>query len=134
MRLEAKLRKLPPLDRRKAKRTPLHHSLYLDYHRSDNNESGSARGEDLSPQGLCFASSSELPPNTPLDLTLRLSPYYGINKSVQACARVIHCEKKPPHIHYRVGAVFEPLSDPFRSEINAFLHWLKAEYSKAVCV
>ena len=94
MGLGVNLRKLPLFDRRKAKRIPLHDSLYLDYHRSGRNESDSARGKDVSARGICFACSSPIPRKTSLDLTLRLSPYYGINKSVQARARVVRCDKK----------------------------------------
>ena len=127
MGLEMEFRKFPPFDRRKTKRTPVHDGLYLDY--NDGSEGGSARGENLSEGGLCFASSSYLPQNTSIDLKLRLSPYYGKDKSVKVRARVVHCEKRPSHQHYRVGAAFDPVDGASRHEIHAFLQWLRTRSS-----
>ncbi len=118
------LRRLPIFDRRKAKRFPLHKSLYLDYRSCDEALGGFGRGENISRLGICFASSFAFSPGAHLDLRLRFSPYYGMDKSIRVRVRVAHCEIKFCQAHYRVGVAFEDVNSHFCNEIQAFLHWL----------
>ena len=126
--LEKNLRQFFPFNRRKDLRTLLHDKLYLDYRFSDGQEGGSAKGENLCARGICFACSTDLPKDASLDLTLRLSPcYFGVDKPVRVHVRVVHCERRPPHVHYRVGAQFDRPDGQTCHEIGAFLRWLRKD-------
>lgn len=114
-----------PREKRKAERARVYNSLSVDYEGPDPTINGFADAIDISSAGVRFASYSNFPQGTPLNLTLRFAPEYTPDKVLQARGTVIRCYRKPEQRRYRVACTFENLDPPSRNEIRAFVSWLK---------
>ena len=120
--LDTRLWEFPFFNRRKTKRVPTHEHLYIEYEDLEFDTNGSAKGEDISTGGICFACDLPFPSGTLLNLTFRFSAEFGMAHPFQTQARVVHSYKKPEQRHYRVGASFDSLNPTVRDQIQGFIN------------
>lgn len=144
---EIRLPRFSKKEKRRAERVRTYEELYLDYRSLENSASGggtagfsqpsqrvptggSGEARDVSVTGIRFISKIKYPPGTLLDLKLRFAPGSTPIPNLEVRGRVKRAYKLFRLKGYRVGCVFESLSEEARQAIEQFVKWAKVREKK----
>ena len=127
---EIRLPRLGKKEKRHGERVRTYEELYLDYRSLENSASGSGEARDISVTGIRFVSKIKYPIGALLNLKLRFAPGSTPLPNLECRGRVKRVYKLFRLKNYRVGCVFEGLSDEAREAIQQFVNWAKAREKK----